>query len=448
MELSDISCNITHQVLLNPSITKTGHQWETQALCLWNETSSKCPLTRTPMNKLYIRSELVIKIINGFINFNPNIKSLVWIDMWDQNKIWNLINNILEESSTNDYHTNLDLIQKYIELYPEDERIISIINRNNWKKCMKDLSFVLMIGKLKIKLQTTIKLETKTMNLTLKTLTHWVCAYSSPQIIIQYIEHQLHDFETATSQYWLPIHIICEFQTDTEFIKWFINRWEELKLPIGTKIESGGQLVHIICAHQTDPEIIKWIINKWVELGLEFPIENTLSIPRIICRFHQDISLILWIMDKWIELGLDLETPDNNPNMLHTLCEFQSNPILIRKVIERWIELDLSLTSTYQDGFNISHIIFQSQTDTELIKWIIEKWLELGLSFETKFPLAHIFSQSQTNSEFVKWFIEKMIENRHRLTTESSEFSSSHTILHLISCYQTDPELIKWFNGL
>ena len=64
---SDFLCPITHQIMVNPMISRGGHNFERSAILSWLGQSDKCPLTRSPMKPSDLISNGSLKaIIKGW----------------------------------------------------------------------------------------------------------------------------------------------------------------------------------------------------------------------------------------------------------------------------------------------------------------------------------------------------------------------------------------------
>lgn len=64
---SELLCPITHQIMVNPMISRGGHNFERSAILSWLAQSDKCPLTRSPMSPSDLISNRSLKaIIKGW----------------------------------------------------------------------------------------------------------------------------------------------------------------------------------------------------------------------------------------------------------------------------------------------------------------------------------------------------------------------------------------------
>lgn len=90
VQIDDIICPITHEILKEPVVGDDGHIYEKEALYNWIQKSNISPLTRQPIQNTYIYVHFMTKIINQFIETFPELLKEQYQPSSESSKISNI----------------------------------------------------------------------------------------------------------------------------------------------------------------------------------------------------------------------------------------------------------------------------------------------------------------------------------------------------------------------
>jgi hypothetical protein len=470
MELCDILCPISQQILLNPYVTNTGILWEKQLInqyiqtALNTPTSLKCPLTRVQLSMKIIESNLTMKIIKGFIKSNPKYSDQQWSGMdldtdliWDEMKIWSWIALILDSPiqlanpiSYSDILTQtkfipgpelcINQLKKLIQNTPIEHRILNMPTINY------DHYHFFTNGPI-LQILTDLKITWNNICFVNKL----ICQWAPQEFIIPYTtnwinnELNLNVESTFDNYYNNLLWMICRNHTDTQVVKWALSKWLELTSTFITYKNPDNPLGWISSRTDNIP-LIKWAIIECARVDI-----SRFKILNYDCGYHSNMELLDWIITARMDLGLDLNTVDSDgKNLLHSLCNYQSHE-LVRWGINKWIELDLQLDMVDNAMKTIIHYICSCQINVDLIKWSINKWIELGLQLDMEdirgnnclFELVAF----QSDLFLIEWFTNKWIDQGLSFTLDTSTGTRRNNVLNSVCYYGLNSEIIKWVAG-
>ena len=133
---------------------------------------------------------------------------------------------------------------------------------------------------------------------------------------------------------WLPIHLICKYQTERVCQK-ILDIYQDFNLNLEISMPDGSapsalhwQPIHIICCCQTEV-ICQRILDIYIDKGLdlEAKIDNGWMPIHCICCFQTE-AVCLKILDIYQELNLDLEVRTNDGELpIELIYEFQTETV-------------------------------------------------------------------------------------------------------------------------
>jgi len=262
MDIHDFICPITQQLFNKPVLLNDGFFYEKDAIDEWLIDSNISPMTGKQLNhKYYNECFWFNKLLKKMMETNPELKKEQYI-----------------------IPINLNFINK------TSDEIYVYLQENNISMCEININFNITTKLFKndnlVKYLIDNAIETKnTENLK---LIHFICRYSTPELI-KYIIDKGANTECSDNNGWKPIHYICRYSTP-ELIKYIIDKGANTECCTN----DGWKPIHIICRLST-PELIKYIIDKGVDLECA-DIYGWKPI-HIICRLSTP-ELLKYIIDK------------------------------------------------------------------------------------------------------------------------------------------------------
>jgi hypothetical protein len=150
-----------------------------------------------------IKSILIKQIVYGFIQLNPSLEPNIFVEHWDQNQIFKLLEKFktIGPNDRDPTHHALIELTDLISKYPIEQRILTIdkYTGNSFSLLVSDNFIVRILIMMEITIQDLM------YGLSLY---HLVCGYS--------IELKLCDWNGSNS-----IHFIYQYQFNPDLIRWY-----------------------------------------------------------------------------------------------------------------------------------------------------------------------------------------------------------------------------------
>jgi ankyrin repeat protein len=315
-EHTDYICPITLRVFRNPVLAPDGYFYEKYALVKWFKNSNKSPLTGLVIDKIMTTSIYFNNMLNNYLIAHPDKLNDQFVEEFNIEVFYRLFKS-----------NKIDELITYMSLY----NTFSLPVRDNMDELFKNESIV------KILIDKDVCIE----NPFNQKLIHWICQYSTPEMI-KYIIDKGVDLECVNNDGWKPIHFICQYSTP-EMIQYIIDKGVDLEC----RDIIGWRPIHLICRKST-PEMIKYIIDKGVDL--ECQTNNGWKPIHFICR-KSTPEMIKYIINK----GVDLECQTNTGwKPIHLICTY-STPEMIKYIIDKRVDIN-SCVSVY-DGKSCNYSV-------------------------------------------------------------------------------------------
>lgn len=241
-------CPISQQIFYDPVVASDGHTYERFELKKWQKNNNTSPLTRETLMQNTYENLLIKRLVNEYLNENPNEKIKQYIP-------------------TSAYHLNKDEIIFAIKHNHFDELLLY----DNYD--LKDMTFH-EIGKICI-------FVTLLKN----------CKDTE---ILKYVINNAIDLECENNNKWRPIHFICKFSIPG-MIKYIIDK----NVCLECEDEFKWRPIHFICRYSTS-EMIKYIIDKNVNLECE---DNDKKRPIHFICLKSPFELIEYVISKKVNLN-------------------------------------------------------------------------------------------------------------------------------------------------
>jgi hypothetical protein len=240
--MDTFTCPISGQIFNDPVICADGYYYERKCIEQWLESNNTSPMTNQQLeHKNVSKSFEFNKRLQEFIKNNPDCDvykpDYNYIELLNENKFDEFINTNIKDISI-----NYNEIEN-INIFKNDILVKYFIDNN-------------------------IKFTTNIIN---SKLIHFICRYSSPEMIKYilniYVEKNL-DLECETNLKSKPIHFICQHSTP-EMIKYILDIYVEKGLNLECETIYKMKPIHFICQNST-PEMIKYILDIYKSQNLEY----------------------------------------------------------------------------------------------------------------------------------------------------------------------------------
>jgi hypothetical protein len=270
---SIFKCPFTLLFFLSPVLAEDGHFYEKKALKKWFKKSTKSPLTGVNIGTSMISCVFFNNMLKDYLLANPDKLAEQFVDDFSNDVFYQLFGS-----------NRIDELIAYISEY--DTFCLQVSAKKN--PCDKTKVFENeQITKILIDKNVSV-----TENPSRFKLIHWVCRYSTPDMI-QYIIDKGVDLECPTRSGKRPVHLICQHSTDA-MIKYIIDKGVNLECAD----HDGWRPIHVVCLN-AKAAMIKYIIDK--DVDLECSTKFGLKPIQLIHQFAP--TMLQYIIDKGVNLG-------------------------------------------------------------------------------------------------------------------------------------------------